>query len=55
MTFNKKIGDAVKKGEIIAYVHANSPEKSIECVEKIKKAYKIGNKKISKKNIIEII
>lgn len=55
MTFNKKIGDIVKKGEIIAYVHANSPEKSIECVEKIKKAYKIGNKKISKKNIIEII
>lgn len=55
MTFNKKIGDIVKKGEIIAYVHSNSPEKSIECVEKIKKAYKIGNKKISKKNIIEII
>ncbi len=53
--FNKKIGDKVKKDEVLAYVHANSAEKSIECVDAIKEAYKLGNKKIAKKNIIEII
>lgn len=55
MIFNKKIGDDVKKGDILAYVHANSPESANNCVEEIKKAYLIGYRKISKKNIIEII
>ena len=55
LIFNKKIGDKVKNGDILAYVHANSPEKAIECIDNIKAAYKIGDKKISKENIIEII
>ena len=55
LVFDKKIGDKVEKDEVLAYVHSNNPEKAEECVEKIKQAYKIGNKKISKKNIIEII
>lgn len=55
MIFNKKIGDYVEKGEILAYVHANSAEKANNCVEDIKNAYKFGNKKTLKKNIIEII
>ena len=55
LIFDKKIGDKVEKGDVLAYVHANSPEKAIECVEAIKDAYKIGNRKISKENIIEII
>lgn len=55
LIFNKKIGDNVKNGDILAYVHANSPEKAIECIDNIKAAYKIGDKKISKENIIEII
>lgn len=55
LMFEKKIGDEVKKGDVLAYIHANSPEKATECVEKINDAYKIGNKKIVKKNIIEII
>ena len=55
LIFDKKIGDEVEAGDVLAYVHANSPEKAIECVEAIKDAYKIGNRKISKENIIEII
>lgn len=55
LIFDKKIGDEVKQGDVLAYVHAASPEKAETCVEKIKNAYVIGNKKISKKNIIEII
>lgn len=55
LIFNKKIGDEVKEGDVLAYIHANSPEKADVCVDAIKAAYKIGNKKIVKKNIIEII
>ncbi len=55
LIFDKKIGDEVEAGDVLAYVHANSPEKAIECVEAIKDAYKIGNRKILKENIIEII
>ena len=55
LIFDKKIGDEVKIGDVLAYVHAATPEKAIECVEAIKEAYTIGNKKISKENIIEII
>ena len=55
LIFDKKVGDKVEKEEVLAYVHANSPEKAMECVDAIKAAYKIGNRKISKENIIEII
>ena len=55
ITFNKKIGDKVSKGDVLAYIHANSSEKAIECIEAIKTAYKIGNMVVKKKNIIEII
>ena len=55
ISFEKKIGDKVKKGSILAYVHASSPEKADNCVKEILKAYKIGNKKVIKKNILEII
>ena len=53
--FNKKIGDMVKKGDVLAYIHANSSEKVEPCVESILDAYKIGNKKITKKNVLEIL
>lgn len=55
LIFMKKIGDEVQKGDVLAYIHAASPEKADNCVTDIKNAYVIGNKKISKKNIIEII
>ncbi len=51
----KKIGDKVKKGSILAYVHANNPEKAENCIKEMLKAYKIGNKKVIKKNVLEII
>ena len=55
ITFEKKTGDKVEVGDILAYVHASSPEKSLECVEAIKNAYTFGSNKIEKKNILEII
>ena len=53
--FNKKIGDMVKKGEVLAYIHANSSEKVETCVETIINSYTIGKKKIIKKNVLEIL
>ena len=41
-------GHKVKKGDVLAYIHANSAEKVEPCVESILDAYKIGNKKILK-------
>ena len=55
IVFEKKIGSPVKKEEVLAYVHANSFDKGAKCIEEIQKAYKIGSKKIIKKNIIEIM
>ena len=55
ITFEKKIGDKVEVGDILAYVHASSPEKSLECVEQVKNAYTFGPNKVEKKNILDII
>lgn len=55
LIFIKKIGDEVKKGDVLAYIHSNSPEKADICITSIKDAYTIGSRKITKKNIIEII
>ena len=51
----KKTGDEVKKGDVLAYIHANSPEKADKCITDIKNSYVIGKRKVIKKNIIEII
>ena len=53
--FEKKIGDQVEVDDILAYVHSNSFEKATACIDKVYNAYKIGNKKVLKKNIIEIL
>ena len=55
LIFMKKIGDEVKKGDVLCYIHANSPEKADKCITDIKNAFVIGNNKLTKKNIIEII
>ena len=48
----KKVADKVEKDEVIAYVHAASPETANEAVEKVKEAYTILNKKVKKPNVI---
>lgn len=52
IVLNKKISDKVKKGDILAYVHANDEEKGKEAVEKIKVVYKISEMEIEKEKII---
>lgn len=53
--FSKKIGNEVKKGEVLAYIHSNDSQKAEEAIQNLKTAYKIGKKIIKKNNIIEIM
>lgn len=39
IVLNKKVGDKVKKGEIVAYIHANNKEKGEEAVRRLKEIY----------------
>jgi len=52
IVLNKKIADEVKKGDILAYVHANDEQKGKEAVEQLKNTYKISEMKIEKEKII---
>ncbi len=49
---NKKISNKVKKGDILAYVHANDEQKGKEAVEEIKNIYKISEMEVEKEEII---
>lgn len=47
IVLNKKIGDTVKKGDIVALIHANDEEKAREAVEKMKEIYVLDASQIS--------
>jgi len=53
--FEKKTGDKVKVGDVLAYVHGNDLEKVNQAIETVLGAYTIGNKKIEVKNVIKVI
>lgn len=56
LVLEKKIGDKIDKGEILAYIHANVAEKIEEAKEKIQEAYKISKQKPTEyKHILNII
>lgn len=46
ISFNKKVGDKVGKGEIIAYLYTNNETKIEKAVVDIRQAFKISDKKI---------
>lgn len=51
-----KVGDYVKKGDIVSYIHANDLEKLKKAKQEILNTIKIGNKLVEKENVIlEII
>lgn len=41
IVLEKKVGDRVKKGEVVAYVHANDEEEGIEALKRLKELYVI--------------
>ena len=48
----KKVGDHVKKGEILALIHANNKRKGERFVETLRNAYSIVEGKTEKKTTI---
>ena len=50
--FEKKIGDEVKMGDVLAYVHANDENKAISAVNNLIEAYKFTDKKVTAKSRI---
>lgn len=49
---NKKIGDKVKNGDILAFIYANDEQKGNQAAEELKNTYKISEIKIEKEKII---
>lgn len=52
IVLNKKVDDQVRKGETLAYIHANNLEKGNEIKERLLNIYKIGEKNAELKTLI---
>ena len=53
---NKKTGDEIKVGEILAYVNVNNEKKARSAVENLKRAFEISKRRCKKgSNIIAVI
>lgn len=52
IVLNKKAGDFVKKGEILAYLHANDKDKMRACEKRLLGAYSIGSRQEEKEPVI---
>jgi len=52
---NKKVGDYVKKGELLATIHSNDDSKTKVCMERLLKTYSFSDKPVIKENIIKTI
>lgn len=52
---NKKRGDAVKKGEALAYIHANDRKKAITASNKTQKAYELVKEPVEKEEMVKHI
>ncbi len=52
IVLEKKVGDYVKAGDVIAYIHANDAAKKMACKERLLRAYRIGTQKKEKGAVI---
>lgn len=52
ITLQKKVGDKVSSGEVLAYIHANDQLKGEEAVKQLFDCYKICDEKVIKKSSI---
>ena len=53
LVLNKKRGDKVQKGDVLATIHANDKEKLVQAKERLRKAYTITRSDVKKENIIK--
>lgn len=56
IVLNKKIGDSVKAGEILAYIHTDDESKVMGATQNLKDAFKVTKKKVvSKSRVLETL
>lgn len=55
IVLNKKVGDFVQEGDVLAYIHANDEEKMQACRERLLPAFEIGKEAAEKKKIVKRI
>ena len=55
VVLGKKIGNEVRTGDILGFIHANDENLAKQAQEKLLQVYQIENEKKEKKNILEII
>ena len=51
---NKKVGDMVKEGDVLCYIHTNG-RNTEESIEKAFNAFKISDKVVESKLILDVI
>lgn len=55
IVLNKKVGDKVCKGELLATVHSNDETKTKLCIERLLKAYSFSDLPVEKSDIIKTV
>lgn len=55
IVLNKKVGDYVEKGDLLATIHSNDEAKTKICMERLLKTYSFSDKPVTKQNIIKTI
>ncbi len=56
IVLEKKIGDSIETGGVLAYIHTNDESKVLGATQNLKEAYKLTNKKVVKKSrVLEIM
>lgn len=54
IVLNKKVGDMVKEGDVLCYIHTNGRNTN-ESIEKAFNAFKISDKVVESKLILDVI
>ena len=52
IVLNKKVGDVVKKNEVLAYIHANDNIKLRNVLDELKRVIKISDKSVNKNRVV---
>lgn len=55
IVLEKKIGDSVSEGDILAYIHANDEQKAQNVIEKVRHAYLFSEKKVQAPTMIKAV
>lgn len=55
IVFEKKVGDQVKVGEIVAYIHSNNEDKALRATQSLTDGYRISDVPIRRQSkILEV-